>query len=83
MAGQGEKIRVVSINLANIGSTGKIVENIRQIGKEENVIVYAAYPPSDACNPQKDGDIIIGGRTGRYKSYQILALMVASRFSRR
>ncbi len=71
MTEQGKEIRVVSINLANIGSTGKIVENIRQVGKKENVTVYAAYPPSDACNSQKNGDILIGGKIGRYKSYQM------------
>lgn len=71
MDGQKMKIRVVSINLANIGSTGKIVENIRKIAQQDDIEVYIAYPPSDACNPKKDHDIIIGSKVGRYKSYQM------------
>lgn len=71
MDNQKLKLRVVSINLANIGSTGKIAEGIRKVARNYNIDIYVSYPPSDACNPQGDNDIIIGTKTGRYKSYQM------------
>lgn len=70
MAKLSKEIKVVSINLGNVGSTGKIAESIKKIGDRYGIEVYTAYPPSDANNPIKKKDIIIGNKIGRYRSYQ-------------
>ena len=51
--------KVVSINLGNYGSTGRIMIGIAKAARDRGYIAYNAYPESYYVQPKADGDIII------------------------
>ena len=57
--------KVVSVNLANVGSTGEIARQIRLLGKEKDVICYNAYPWSSMNRKEEENDILIGSKLGK------------------
>ena len=50
---------VVSINLGNFGSTGRIMIGIANAAREQGYITYNAYPESYNVQPKAENDIII------------------------
>ncbi len=53
--------KVVSINLANIESTGEIVNDIARAAEKRDILYYKAYPETVPMNPIAENDIIICG----------------------
>jgi len=53
-------MKVISINLGNMGSTGNIARNIKNIAKIHGIEVYTAYPRSSSALPFEDHDLYIG-----------------------
>lgn len=51
--------KIVSINLGNYGSTGRIMIGISNLAREHGYETYIAYPESKYVQPAMDNDIII------------------------
>ena len=56
---EGIKGTLVSINLGNRGSTGRIMRNISALAEKNGYMAYQAYPGSRANLPVKDRDIVL------------------------
>ncbi|MBO5836932.1 MAG: glycosyltransferase [Oscillospiraceae bacterium] len=50
---------LISINLANNGSTGKIMMQVAAFAKAQGYETYQVYPKRKGCNPMQAGDIAI------------------------
>ena len=50
---------VVSINLGNFGSTGRIMKGIAKAAREHGYVTYNAYPESYNAQSKEENDIII------------------------
>lgn len=65
---------IVSINLGNFGSTGRIMSGISALAREKGFTAYEAYPDTPNNLPKKENDIIIGNyflyRVSRKLSYE-------------
>ena len=48
--GQTTKKTVLSVNLGNFGSTGKIMSGIGEMAQKADYITYQAYPGQRAIN---------------------------------
>lgn len=55
-----KKYRILSVNIGNYGSTGKIIDGIREICEREGYECYTAYRSNDRNKQRKKGDILIG-----------------------
>ena len=67
-------MKVVSINLGNIGSTGTIAKSIARAAQKEGITVFQAYPRSASNVPENDTDILIGNE--RLRWFSIAAAVV-------
>ena len=51
--------KVVSINLANYGSTGKIMRGISKVASERGYKTFQAYPGNRSNSPKGENDIVL------------------------
>lgn len=51
--------KIISINLGNFGSTGRIMKGISALAKKRGFITYQAFPGSEILQPIEDNDILI------------------------
>ena len=58
-------MKIVSVNLANVGSTGGIVRQIAELAEENGITYYQAYPWSSKNKPAAEHDILIGTKWGK------------------
>lgn len=66
--------RIVSINLGNVGSTGRIMRGIAASALSEGFKVYQAYPISRNVFPLEEDDIVIGNLFGKVASQRLAYL---------
>lgn len=59
MKGDSAVKTVVSFNLGNFGSTGRIMSGINQVAREHGYRTYQAYPQSRQVLPMQEGDMRI------------------------
>lgn len=53
-------MKIVSVNLANLGSTGEIMRGITHLAREKGNEAYMAYPDGRICKPVEESDLLIG-----------------------
>ena len=62
---------IVSINLGNVGSTGRIIRELSFFAEQNGFTVYQAYPKSRNMGDVKDKDIIISNTATKYLSQRM------------
>ena len=58
-------LKVASINLSNVGSTGKIVSGISSTISDGAILFYNCYPYDNINSPKKENDILICNKLER------------------
>lgn len=64
-------MKIISINLGNFSSTGKIAKGIQDISSYYGCEYYLSYPENNSNKLKCDNDIIIGTKFGRRISVRI------------
>lgn len=65
---------IVSINWANVGSTGRIVRGVSALAEAEGCRTYFAYPKSRNLLPPEENDIVISGIAAKFLSRRLAYL---------
>lgn len=58
-----EKLKILTLNLGNYGSTGRIIDSIADLAAERGHVTRRAYPISYRTLPAHEGDIVVCSHT--------------------